>query len=860
MQELMRELDIVNKIYEYAREEAARTGWMSITTEHLLLGMIRHGRNEACRFLTDSGIPLDELKSMILDEIDRGYPVPYQDTGRIQADAGLQHVIETASGIMRSPKAVHIPGTMVLLSVILKEDNTPAAAAVCDLGLDFNGRYSEYPEDAYTGAPLPEDDPDDMDYGAPSGNRGESPEETLRRFGTDLTAAAEEGELDPVTGRCREIDRAIDILCRRKKNNPMIVGEPGVGKTALAEGIAMRIAGNEVPAGLLGKKIVSLDMAALVAGTKYRGDFEERLRRILEAVRNHPDIILFIDEIHNIVGTGGGGGSMDAAAILKPALSRGDFQCIGTTTSDEYRRIIEKDGALARRFQKVLIEQPTPAMTIEILDRLRPHYEQFHNVVYTPEAVRACVSLSVRYMTGRNLPDKAIDLMDEAGAAVHASATMPDSGLKEMNSRLQELRKKKREYLENSDFEMGAETMQMELRQQHDIEEATARLKDSTGHSRATVTEEDIMRTMSVMTGIPVEKMAASETSRLAGLRQVLSKRIIGQDEAVDKVVRAISRNRAGLRDPGRPIGSFLFLGPTGVGKTHLAKTLAAQLFDTGDAIIRLDMSEYMEKISVTRLIGAPPGYVGYDEGGQLSERVRQKPYSVVLLDEIEKAHPDVFNILLQILDEGRLTDSNGRIVDFRNTVIILTSNIGSRDIKDFGRGIGFGSSGEVSQQHQKALIDKALRRSFTPEFLNRLDETVYFRSLTRTDVSAILDIELETLHRRVAQAGYSLHLSTRAREFLCDKGYDPAYGARPLKRAVRRYLEDLIAETVISGLRPASRISVDVNEDNTALTVTGSSGNSGTSGTDTGGKKDSGLKLIMPGRKSAHRKEEPAH
>lgn len=842
----MRELNILDKILEYAREEAVRTGWMSITPEHLVLGMIRHGDNEACRFLTDSGLSLARLKSMILDEIDRGCSVPYRDTGQIRPDAALQHILNTAAGILHSPKASQIPDTMVLLSIILKEDNSVTSDIVLDMGLDFNDRYATIPGDRYDD-PLPEDDLD-MDYGDPGRGRTESPEEILARFGTDLTAAAADGTLDPVTGRDREIDRVIEILCRRKKNNPMIVGDPGVGKTALAEGIARRIADRNVPLDLMHKKIISIDLAAMVAGTKFRGDFEERLRKVLDAVQADPDRILFIDEIHNIVGAGGGGGAMDAAAIIKPALSRGGFQCIGTTTSDEYRKIIEKDGALARRFQKVTVDPPSDTMTLRILEELKPHYEQFHNVTYTPEAVSACISLSNRYITSRHQPDKAIDVMDEAGAAVHMGHSMPDRSIMEMGQKLKELRKVKREHLENSDFEKGAKAMKQELEQQEKLDQATERLKDRAGRRKAVVTESEIMRTVSVMTGIPVEKMAASETSRLAGLRQILSRKIIGQDEAVDKVVRAISRNRAGLRDPGRPIGSFLFLGPTGVGKTHLAKTLAAQLFDTGDAIIRLDMSEYMEKISVTRLIGAPPGYVGYDEGGQLSERVRQKPYSVVLLDEIEKAHPDVFNILLQILDEGRLTDSNGRIVDFRNTVIILTSNIGSRDIKDFGRGIGFGASEEISQQHQKALIDKALGRSFTPEFLNRLDETVYFRSLTRADMSSILDIELETLHKRVAQAGYSLHLSTQAREFLCDKGYDPSYGARPLKRAVRRYLEDLIAETVISGLKPSSRISVDVNEDNTALTVTGSSGT------------DSGLKLIMPGRKSAHRKEEPAH
>ena len=650
----MRELNILDKILEYAREEAVRTGWMSITPEHLVLGMIRHGDNEACRFLTDSGLSLARLKSMILDEIDRGCSVPYRDSGQIRPDAALQHILNTAAGILHSPKASQIPDTMVLLSIILKEDNSVTSDIVLDMGLDFNDRYATIPGDRYDD-PLPEDDLD-MDYGDPGRGRAESPEEILARFGTDLTAAAADGTLDPVTGRDREIDRIIEILCRRKKNNPMIVGDPGVGKTALAEGIARRIADRNVPLDLMHKKIISIDLAAMVAGTKFRGDFEERLRKVLDAVQADPDRILFIDEIHNIVGAGGGGGAMDAAAIIKPALSRGGFQCIGTTTSDEYRRIIEKDGALARRFQKVTVDPPSDTMTLRILEELKPHYEQFHNVTYTPEAVSACISLSNRYITSRHQPDKAIDVMDEAGAAVHMGHSMPDRSIMEMGQKLKELRKVKREHLENSDFEKGAKAMKQELEQQEKLDQATERLKDRAGRRKAVVTESEIMRTVSVMTGIPVEKMAASETSRLAGLRQILSRKIIGQDEAVDKVVRAISRNRAGLRDPGRPIGSFLFLGPTGVGKTHLAKTLAAQLFDTGDAIIRLDMSEYMEKISVTRLIGAPPGYVGYDEGGQLSERVRQKPYSVVLLDEIEKGESPSGRIQHPAPDTGRGT------------------------------------------------------------------------------------------------------------------------------------------------------------------------------------------------------------
>ena len=820
MQGLMREPDIIDRIFDYAREEAVRTGWMSVTVEHFMLGVIRHGDNEACRFLTSNGIRLDQLKYMILDEIDRGYAVPYNSATGIQTGPELLHVINEADRILHSPKARLIPDTLVYLSIILKEDNSITADITVSLGLDFNYRYAEVPPADADYGPEPYYEESGADFDEPRRNESESPEETLARFGTDLTKAAAEGLLDPVAGRDREIGRAIEVLCRRKKNNPMIVGEPGVGKTAVAEGIAIRIADREVPVSLMKKRIVSIDMGSLVAGTKYRGDFEERLRKIMEAAHNDPDIILFIDEIHNIVGAGSAGGTMDAASLMKPALSRGEFQCIGTTTSDEYRKIIEKDGALARRFQKIAVDPPSVEAAVQILETLRPYYESFHGVTYTPESVRACVTLSSRYISDRNLPDKAIDVMDEAGAAASTSGTMPDGSLREMTRRLKDLRNRKRALLKDSNFEEGARIMRQEHQQQHDIDEAVGQIAELSGRETVRITGADILRTVSTMTGIPAGRMSASSSARLAGLKNTLHQRIIGQDEAVDRVVRALTRNGAGLKDPSKPVGSFLFLGPTGVGKTYLAKVLAEQLFDSGEAIIRLDMSEYMEKIAVSRLIGAPPGYVGYDDGGQLSERVRQKPYSVVLLDEIEKAHPDIFNILLQIMDEGRLTDSNGRTVDFRNTVIILTSNIGSRDIKDFGRGVGYRATGEISVQHQNSLIDKALNRAFTPEFLNRLDETVYFRSLTRADMGAILEIELTGLYRRVTEAGYSLSLSQAAKDFLCSRGYDPAYGARPLKRTIRRCLEDLIAESIVSGLKPGTKIRVDVNGDTSALVI----------------------------------------
>lgn len=802
----MREVDKINTIFRYAKEEAVRTGWDAITVEHFMLAVIRQSDNEACRFLMDNGLSIPHIKSLILDHIDKGYSLPYQMSQDIKTSAELQRIADAAASVEHMSAGSNIPDTMVFLSIILKENNSLTAHIINDMGLKFPPLQER---DNF------EDDLDDLDAFP-----AETEEGILEKFGYDLTAAAEDGLLDPVAGREREIDRAISVLCRRKKNNPLITGEPGVGKTSIAEGIAIRIARKEVPINLLNTRIISVDMGAMVAGTKFRGDFEDRLKKLLNAVRNDRNIILFIDEIHNIVGAGNGGGTMDAAAIMKPALSKGEFQCIGTTTSDEYRKIIEKDGALARRFQKITVSQPSDSMTLQILEHLKPYYEQFHNVRYTPEALYACVTLSSRYITDRNQPDKAIDVMDEAGAATRLNHSMPPAWFKAMEERVKELRDMKLKYLKENNFEMGVQLMEMEREHEAEMEKMTdeAVLKLSRRH--VPIKESDIIKAVSTMTGIPINKMSVSGLARISGLSSALQKAVIGQDKAVELVVKAIQRNSAGLKDPDRPIGSFLFLGPTGVGKTHLAKTLASQLFGSRDAVIRLDMSEYMEKISVSRLIGAPPGYVGYDEGGQLSERVRQKPYSVILLDEIEKAHPDIFNLLLQILDEGRLTDSNGRLADFRNTVIILTSNIGSRDIKDFGHGIGYSSRTDSPEQLHKSLINKALNRTFTPEFLNRLDETVYFNSLTAEDISRILDIELETLHKRVSEAGYSLHLSEAAKKFLCGKGYDPAYGARPLKRAIRRYLEDIVAEKILSGLKPGSRIKVDLSPDGTALTV----------------------------------------
>lgn len=813
----MRELDKINKIFGYAKEEAVKTGWMNISVDHFVLGIIRHGDNEACRFLSDHNILPENVRSLILEKIDKGYAVPFNLSEEISVSRELQMITDAVESVMQSPGAGDIPDSLVFLSIIIKDNRSVSASVISELGPDIRPSFESMKDNSGTAEEFTGSGFDDE-----AGNDNMmSPEETLEKFGYDLTKAAMEGRLDPVTGRDAEIGRAIGILCRRKKNNPLIVGEPGVGKTAIAEGIAQRIAGRNVPVDLFDKRIISLDMGSLVAGTKFRGDFEDRLKKILVCASGDPDIILFIDEIHNIAGAGGAGGAMDAASIMKPALSRGEFQCIGTTTADEYRKIIEKDGALARRFQKVTLEQPSAEMTLQILEGVKKKYEEFHNVTYSREALKACVTLSDRYLTDRNQPDKAIDLMDESGAAAHLRHNRPSPALAEMETRLQCLRERKRHCLEESDFRNGARLLKQEQEQEREISETIDLLIRRASGNSVRVGEQDILKTVSAITGIPAGRISASDAARMRNLREVLTKRIIGQPEAIDKVVRALSRNCAGLRDHGRPIGSFLFLGPTGVGKTHLAKVLAEQLFDSRDAVIRLDMSEYMEKISVSRLAGAPPGYVGYDDGGQLSERVRQKPYSVVLLDEIEKAHPDILNILLQILDEGHMTDSNGRKVNFRNTVIILTSNIGSRDIRDFGRGLGYGIPSMDMSARNKTLIDKALGRFFTPEFLNRLDETVYFNSLTEANVGEILEIELSGLMKRISENGYSLQVTGNARNFLCSKGYDRAYGARPMKRAVRRYLEDPIAECILSGAKPGSHLKADTGKDGTSLEIT---------------------------------------
>ena len=738
----------LNVIMNFARDEAMRTGSYGISPDHLFLGIIRHKDNEAARILQALGVDLDEFKQFIDEKIRTDKYIPFSEFEKVSLSRGAYNILSlTILEATRSMTDIVRPEHL-LLALCKNMVSGYGQTWLYDRGTDYDRVYG-YMESA--GILSSGEKNWGSEPGGESGEKEESPveepreESALEKFGYDLTKAAEEGKLDPVTGRETEIERVLQILGRRKKNNPMLVGDPGVGKSAIVEGIALKIAGGEAPQMLTGKRIISLDMASLVAGTRYRGDFEKRLKTVINEIGSNPDIILFIDEFHTIVGAGGAGGSLDAANILKPALARGEIHCIGATTMEEFRKIVEKDGALDRRFQKIIISPADTAQTLSILESLHMKYEFHHLVSYSGEALKACVRLSDRYITDRCLPDKAVDVMDEAGSMVR---------------------------LRNKGKKPGA---------------------------IPTVTEEDIAAVISTMTGIPIYKVAESERTKLVRMEEKLKKRIVGQDEAIGKVVRAIRRNRAGIKDPGRPIGSFLFAGPTGVGKTQLAKALAEYLFDSEENLVRLDMSEYMDRFTSSKLIGAPPGYVGFDEGGQLSERVRRKPYSVVLLDEIEKAHPDIFNLLLQVLDEGRLTDSNGRTVDFRNTILIMTSNVGSREVDEYGGGLGFTTSSGSLEEKKKGIIEKSVRKLFPPEFLNRIDEQIFFRPLGMEDLEKIVDMELKGLRKRVLDAGYRLSISAAARKTVLEAGYDPAYGARPLKRAIRKYIEDPVSESIIS-------------------------------------------------------------
>ena len=815
----------VSEILLFSKEESDRLGNNYVGTGHLLLGIIREGDNKAVSILQSLYVDLKKLKLILEDEL-RGQVASPVRENFFGSDKDLD---KKASKVMKLSileakllKSPEVDTEHVLLAIM--KDNENKAAEILESqevtyrkvmdrlvphkeepkdGLDFG----EEDEDEDDGIRRRRPDEGNMSYrseGQPvAGTKQQkSSKDTpvLDSFSTDMTKAAEEGKLDPVVGREKEIERLAQILSRRKKNNPILIGEPGVGKSAIVEGLAMRIVERKVSRILFDKRVVALDMTAVVAGTKYRGQFEERIRSILNELKKNPDIILFIDEIHNIVGAGSAAGSMDAANILKPSLARGEIQCIGATTLDEYRQNIEKDGALERRFQKVMVEPTTPEETLQILKNIKEKYEEHHCVNYTDEALEACVKLTDRYISDRNFPDKAIDALDEAGSRVHLTTVSVPKEIEEQEKLIEEARKHKNEAVNLQNFELAASFRDQEKNYMNQLEVMKREWEENLKQQRETVDAPQIENVVSMMSGVPVQRMAQAEGIRLKGMKEELKSRVIAQDNAVDTLVKAIQRSRVGLKDPNKPIGTFLFLGPTGVGKTHLAKELARQLFGTTDAMIRIDMSEYMEKYSVSRLVGAPPGYVGYEEGGQLTEKVRRRPYSIVLLDEIEKAHSDVFNLLLQVMDEGRLTDSNGRTVDFKNTVIILTSNIGTRQLKEFGKGIGFAAQLRTDDsEYSRSVITKALNKSFAPEFINRLDEIITFDQLDVEALSKIIDIELKRLYQRMESIGYKLRIDDDAKRYVAEKGYDVQFGARPLKRSIQSNLEDGLAELILN-------------------------------------------------------------
>ncbi|MEN3026744.1 MAG: ATP-dependent Clp protease ATP-binding subunit [Chlorobiota bacterium] len=792
----------MQEVIQLSREEALRLGHDYIGTEHLLLAILREGGGMAIRILRNLGVDLVRLQRAIEENV-RTYGGTLT-IGNIPLTKQAERALKLSYLEARSLKS-DLVGTEHLLLALLREPDTIAAQVLAHFNVTYEAARQEL-QNILSGRPS-----------APRAERAgrvrtaervKTP--VLDNFGRDLTKLAQEGKLDPVIGREKEIERVAQVLSRRKKNNPVLIGEPGVGKTAIVEGLALRIVERKVPRVLLDKRIVTLDLAALVAGTKYRGQFEERVKAILNELEKARDVILFIDELHTLVGAGGASGSLDASNMFKPALARGEIQCIGATTLDEYRQYIEKDGALERRFQKILIDPPSPEETFHILMSIKDRYEAHHGVVYTEEAIRACVRLAERYITDRHFPDKAIDVMDEAGARVHLAHLTVPKEICELEERIERIRQQKNQVVRMQNFEEAARLRDLEKKLQAELEALKEEWELRSAEMVYPVTEEDVAEVVAMMTGIPVNKVAESEQQKLLNLEEELKKHVVGQDEAIEHLVRAIRRARAGLKDPNRPIGSFMFLGPTGVGKTELAKALARCLFDTEEALIRIDMSEYMEKHSVSRLIGAPPGYVGYEEGGQLTEKVRRKPYSIILLDEIEKAHPDVFNILLQVLDDGILTDGLGRRVDFKNTIIIMTSNVGTRDIKPGGK-IGFTAHAESDDYETlRSTIEEAVRRLFNPEFLNRVDEFIVFRPLRREHISRIIDIQLQRLLKRLEVQHITLELTKPAREFLVDKGFDEKFGARPLRRALQRYLEDPLAEEILKGnIKDGARVRV---------------------------------------------------
>ena len=826
----------VKDVLGYSREEAERLQNSYIGPEHLLLGILRDGSGKAIEALRHLGVQLAELKASV--EKDLKLSNDHINAGdEIIVSKSTDKVLKMSILEARILKS-DTTDTEHLLLAILKDQDTPATRSLKDRDVTYqdvmeyfkmSGTMSKGPS---MGAEFADDDEDEFEDEKRYKNEQQSRTTTtpgktsadtpvLDNFGTDMTKAAEENRLDPVVGREKEIERLAQVLSRRKKNNPVLIGEPGVGKSAIVEGLALRIIQRKVSRVLFDKRVISLDMASIVAGTKYRGQFEERIKAILNELTKNPNIILFIDEIHTIVGAGGATGTLDAANMLKPALARGEIQCVGATTLDEYRKSIEKDGALERRFQKIMVDPTTPEETLQILNNIKDRYEDHHNVSYTQDALKACVKLTDRYISDRNFPDKAIDAMDEAGSRVHISNIVVPKEIEALEAQIETTREDKIKAVKSQNYELAASFRDKEKEIQSKLEIAKQKWEEELQEHREVVDEEKIAEVVAMMSGVPVQRVARAEGTKLLQMGDTLRKAIIGQDDAVDKIVKAIRRNRVGLKDPNKPIGTFMFLGPTGVGKTHLAKILAEYLFDSKDALIRVDMSEYMEKFSVSRLIGAPPGYVGYEEGGQLTEKVRRKPYSVVLLDELEKAHPDVFNLLLQVMDEGRLTDSLGRKVDFKNTILIMTSNIGTRQLKDFGRGVGFSTSASLEdKEFSRGIIQKALNKAFSPEFINRIDDIIMFDQLDRDAIYKIIDLELKGFYQRMETLGYKFSLTDAAKEFVASKGYDIQFGARPLKRAIQKYLEDEIAELIIRDfINEGDSVIIDYDETEKKIT-----------------------------------------
>jgi ATP-dependent Clp protease ATP-binding subunit ClpC len=820
----------VKDLISHSRDEAVRLMNEFVGAEHLLLGLIRLNEGTGVHILQEFNLDLNKVKAEV-EKILSKSSVSYIANLNLPLLKQTENIIKQSYLEAKEFKSPFI-GTEHLLLTILRNEDSVACQVLNKYGVMYENARDEYEvmleERKQPKAEFPSNsggNEEEENYGTPrkpADPKSKTP--VLDNFGRDLTKMAEAGKLDPIVGREKEIERVSQILSRRKKNNPILIGEPGVGKSAIAEGLALRIVQRKVSRILFNKRIVSLDLASLVAGTKYRGQFEERMKAVMQEIEKNPDIILFIDEIHTIIGAGGASGSLDASNMFKPALARGEMQAIGATTLDEYRQYIEKDGALERRFQKVIIEPTSVDETIQILNNIKERYEEHHSVTYTDEAIASCVKLTERYITDRHLPDKAIDALDEVGSRVHITNINVPQEIVEIESQIEGLKEQKADVIRSQQYEKAAELRDNERKLQEQLETAKSKWEEDSKNNRVVVTEEDVAEVVSMMCGIPVTKVSESEMGKLVKMAETIRGKVIGQDEAVDKVVKAIQRNRAGLKDPNKPIGSFFFLGPTGVGKTQLAKVLARNLFDSDDALIRIDMSEYMEKFSISRLVGAPPGYVGYEEGGQLTEKVRRKPYAIILLDEIEKAHPDVFNLLLQVLDDGHMTDGLGRKIDFKNTILIMTSNIGARQLADFGTGVGFGtkSQEEAKEANSKMVIQNALRKAFSPEFLNRVDDMIMFKSLSREDIHKIIDIELEKLHDRIKGMGYFVESTEKAKDFILEKGYDEKFGARPMKRAIQKFIEDPLAEEIINAnLVEGDTILLDHEEGKEELKVT---------------------------------------